>query len=85
MHFCKSANKENLIGMLKPDIDKGFEALELIRHAPAARAQYEAKRNYLLDYNNSMDRAYEEGLQKGIAQGKREGLVLSHKRKGKDF
>ncbi len=77
MHFCKSANKENVITMLIPDIDKAFEDLERMSHDPAARAQYEAKRKFLLDYNTDMDGAYEDGFQKGIAQGKKEALQIA--------
>ena len=65
MHFFKGASKETVMAMQTPEIEKAFKTLEYISQDPIARAKYEARRKYELDYNTDMDGAREEGIQQG--------------------
>ncbi|WGL60147.1 hypothetical protein QEJ31_00830 [Pigmentibacter sp. JX0631] len=57
------------MAMQTPEIEKAFNTLEYISQDPVARAKYEARRKYELDYNTDMDGAREEGVQIGFAKG----------------
>nr|BFD32701.1 Rpn family recombination-promoting nuclease/putative transposase [Pigmentibacter ruber] len=72
MHFFKGASKETVMAMQTPEIEKAFITLEYISQDPVARAKYEARRKYELDYNTDMDGAREEGF----AKGKNEGVQI---------
>ena len=80
MHFFKGASKETVMAMQTPEIEKAFSTLEYISQDPVARAKYEARRKYELDYNTDMDGAREEGVKigftKGFQNGKNEGEQL---------
>ncbi|WGL59049.1 Rpn family recombination-promoting nuclease/putative transposase [Pigmentibacter sp. JX0631] len=73
MHFFKGASKETVMAMQTPEIEKAFNTLEYISQDPIARAKYEARRKYELDYNTDMDGAREEGLQIGFTKGFQNG------------
>ncbi|WP_158996818.1 hypothetical protein [Pigmentibacter ruber] len=64
------------MAMQTPEIEKAFSTLEYISQDPIARAKYEARRKYELDYNTDMDGAREEGFTKGFQNGKNEGEQL---------
>jgi len=83
MHFFKGASKETVMAMQTPEIEKAFSTLEYISQDPIARAKYEARRKYELDYNTDMDGAREEGVKIGFTKGKTEGVQIGFA-KGKD-
>ncbi|MGY3803754.1 Rpn family recombination-promoting nuclease/putative transposase [Pigmentibacter ruber] len=93
MHFFKGASKETVMAMQTPEIEKAFSTLEYISQDPIARAKYEARRKYELDYNTDMDGAREEGFTKGkdegvrigFAKGKNEGVQIGEYKRNKEI
>nr|BFD33043.1 hypothetical protein GTC16762_26610 [Pigmentibacter ruber] len=63
------------MAMQTPEIEKAFSTLEYISQGPIARAKYEARRKYELDYNTDMDGEREEGFAKGKNEGEQLGFV----------
>ncbi|WGL60148.1 hypothetical protein QEJ31_00835 [Pigmentibacter sp. JX0631] len=69
------------MAMQTPEIEKAFSTLEYISQDPVARAKYEARRKYELDYNTDMDGAREEGF----AKGKNEGVQIGEYKRNKEI
>ena len=61
--------------MGNPTITKAQETLEFLSHDPVARAKYEARQKYILDYNTSMYTSRNEGIEVGLEKGKAEGIA----------
>ncbi len=65
-------------------INKAQETLEYLSQDPVARAKYEARQKYILDYNTSMYTERQEGRIEGIEEGieigeKRNSLLIAKK------
>lgn len=72
MLFLKGLSKTEVIQMDNSAIHKAQETLEYISQDPIARAKYEARRKYLLDYNTTVETMRIEGREEGRKEGKEE-------------
>ncbi len=60
--------------MQDPLIAKAIEELEVLSQDPTARALYDARKKYWMDYISLMNYAKTEGRQVGLKEGHQEGL-----------
>ena len=75
MVFLKGASKKEVMQMNNSAINKAQETLEYLSQDPVARAKYEARQKYILDYNTSMYTERQEGINEGIEKGKTEAKI----------
>ena len=79
MLFLKGMSTKEVMQMGNPTITKAQETLEFLSQDPVARAKYEARQKYILDFNTSMFTSRNEGIAVGLEKGKAEGIAEGEK------
>ncbi len=74
--FINAEKKEefDMLAERNPYIEKAYEKLQVISRDREKRLEYEAREKAILDYNQMMLEAREDGLQDGLKQGREEGI-----------